>query len=145
MSLSAPGSQGYEKATGWGPGEGSHYLTGSPWLVTGAWEAMAFCCQPRGEGSHLRGFQAKPRRALEYSLRLGSVQQLQGLRRTVLLSGSTEQSLPLLLVAKWTFHVFSIPRTPRRQEVEPRTQGSPRCLSGRATRARLCLSRNSGF
>ena len=65
----------------------------------------------------------------------------------MLLSGSTAQSLCLLLVAKWTSHL-SVPRiTPhsQRQEVEPRTQGSPRCLTREPPRARLSLKSNSGF
>lgn len=57
----------------------------------------------------------------------------------MLLSGTTEKSLRLLLVAKGTSHFFSVSRTPRQQEVEPRTQGSPRCLSRRASQGRALL------
>lgn len=45
-------------------------------------------------------------------------------RRMALLSARAEQALHLVLLAKWTFP-FSVPRRPRRREVEPIAQGSP--------------------
>lgn len=89
---------------------GLHYLIWSPCLVTGVHEAITLllCLEKQAlEGRGLARLQA-----LGPSLGLRSVQQLPGFLGESLCFLDEQQSLYLVLFAKWTLHFFSVPGVP---------------------------------